>query len=428
MTVSHYGRSALRFCATVAALSGCGGLQPRIGAPGAIQQSPGIAAPESGAAARTVRPHRIVPASTYEVLYRFRGPRHHHGAIPDASLINVKGTLYGTTLEGGANGVGTVFSITATGKEQVLHSFGGGSDDAHPGATLINVNGTLYGTTSSGFYGTGCRADCGTVFSVTTDGTEKVLYTFAGGSDGAGPTGNLINVNGVLYGTTFEGGANDNGTVFSITTTGTEKVLHRFSGGSDGANPQAGLINVNGTLYGTTASGGSGCTGYGCGTVFSVTTDGTEKVLYSFGGGSDGENPEAGLINVKGTLYGTTQNGGGSFGYRTVFSVTPTGTEKVLYGFRGGPDGAYPHAGLINVKGALYSTTREDGANGYGTIFSVTTTGAEKVLYSFGGGSDGDNPEAGLINVKGTLYGTTPTGGDDGCHHFGCGTVFALTL
>jgi uncharacterized repeat protein (TIGR03803 family) len=118
-------------------------------------------------------------------------------------------------------------------------------------------------------------------------GKEKVVYSFGNGSgDGTLPGGNLINVNGTLYGTTFYGGADSAGTVFKITTSGTEKLLYSFKGGpNDGAYPAAGLINVNGTLYGTTSLGGaSTCIGYGCGTVFAITTSGKEAVLYSFKG------------------------------------------------------------------------------------------------------------------------------------------------
>ena len=120
-------------------------------------------------------------------------------------------------------------------------------------------------------------------------------------------------------------------------------MLYAFKGGSDGANPLAGLINVNGTLYGTTAQGGdSGCryTGYppGCGTVFSVTTSGQETVLYRFTGfRGDGAAPIGGLLAVKGVLYGTADAGGSCFssagGCGTVFSITPRGVEKVLYKF-----------------------------------------------------------------------------------------------
>jgi uncharacterized repeat protein (TIGR03803 family) len=148
------------------------------------------------------------------------------------------------------------------------------------------------------------------VYSIGTDGTEKVLYSFGGGSDGAYPAEGLTDVYGTLYGTTDEGGTSDKGTVYSISTDGTEKVLHSFGGGSDGDGPFAGLIDVNGTLYGTTFLGGDhGCYQSGCGTVYSISTDGTEKVLYRFDG-YDGAQPEARLLHHNGTLYGTTSTGG----------------------------------------------------------------------------------------------------------------------
>jgi uncharacterized repeat protein (TIGR03803 family) len=198
------------------------------------------------------------------------------------------------------------------------------------------------------------------------------------------------------------------------------ELLYSFKGSSgDGAGPGASLINVRGTLYGTTSAGGA----YDDGTVYSITRSGTETVLYSFKGGSgDGERPYAGLINAKGRLYSTTHLGGAnSFG--TIFSITPTGTESVLYSFKGGSgDGEYPYAGLINVKGSLYGTTIEGGANGVGTVFSTTRSGTETVLHSFGGSGDGQYPYyGGLINVHGELYGTTYSGGANGD-----GTVFSL--
>ena len=291
----------MRFAATVALLSGCGGLQPPMGAPDAMQKA-GIAAPESAAIARASG-HRIIPASSYEVLHRFDG---RDGSHPTAGLINVNAMLYGTASSPG----GVVYSISTTGKETVLHRFHG-FDGARPYASLINVNGTLYGTT----YGGGTNGE-GSVFSITTTGTEKVLYSFGGGSDGKNPAARFINVNGSLYGTTYWGGSGSCtggcGTVFSITTSGIEKLLHTFGGGSDGSHPVAGLTNVKGTLYGTTLYGGSnGCiNSQSCGTVFSITTTGKEKVLYSFAGGTDGAAPAGQLINVNGTLFGTTYSGG----------------------------------------------------------------------------------------------------------------------
>jgi uncharacterized repeat protein (TIGR03803 family) len=308
----------------------------------------------------------------YKVLYSFAGGPG-DGANPYASLINVKGTLYGTTELGGANNsYGTVFSITTSGSETVLYSFKGGYGDGEiPQAGLNNVAGTLYGTTEGG--GSLCnRGGCGTVFSITRSGTETVLHNFGpyGYGDGANPYAGLLNVKGTLYGTTWDGGAGG-GTVFSITPSGTETVLHSFKGGSgDGAGPWANLINVKGTLYGTTEQGGANSLG----TLFSITPSGSETVLHSFKGGSgDGKYPYASLINVKGTLYGTTVKGGAycrpSSGCGTVFSITPSGTETVLQSFGGTGDGENPFAELINVKGTLYGTTALGGTNGDGTVF-----------------------------------------------------------
>ena len=214
----------------------------------------------------------------------------------------------------------------------MLHSFAGSPDGSLPYANLINVKGILYGTTWGG--GAGCKGSggCGTVYSIRTNGMEKVLYSFAGGSEGSNPNAALINVNGTLYGTTdaspqcYSGGGHC-GTVFSVSKGGVEKVLHHFGRGSDGRGPVAGLIYVKGVSYGTTLRGGSTGCGFGCGTVYGVTATGTEKVLHRFSGGADGWLPQAGLINVNGTLYGTTGFGGnsgcGSGSCGTVFALTP---------------------------------------------------------------------------------------------------------
>jgi uncharacterized repeat protein (TIGR03803 family) len=282
-------------------------------------------------------------------------------------------------------------------------------------ARLTDVRGTLYGTTQSGGAGTGI-CGCGTVFKLNPKTTVyRVVYSFPMGG-GEFPLGGLTNFIGTLYGTTQRGGTDGNGTVFSINPmTGAEAGLYSFqNNSSDGANPQAGLINVKGTLYGTTyAGGGTGCAfSQGCGTVFSINpTTGDEAVVHSFqNDGTDGFSPYAGLINVKGMLYGTTYDGGGTgcvnnLGCGTVFSINPTtGAEAVVHSFQGFPtDGNEPAAGLIEVKGTLYGTTSAGGANGYGTVFSINTaTGVEKLVYSFqNDGADGYFPQAGLINVDG---------------------------
>jgi uncharacterized repeat protein (TIGR03803 family) len=152
-----------------------------------------------------------------------------------------------------------------------------------------------------------------------------VLHRFLRAPDGRFPEANLVDVNGTLYGTTeFDDstcGPDQCGTVFSMTLAGREKVLHFFfGGGTDGAHPCAGLVDIKGTRYGTTSTGGT----YGSGTVFSLTTHGTENVLHSFGSATDGSNPLASLTYVDGTLYGTTRGGGRPHRHMgTVFAITP---------------------------------------------------------------------------------------------------------
>jgi uncharacterized repeat protein (TIGR03803 family) len=356
-----FNRCAFSICTAMILLAGCGafrqaqdGVQPPIAAPGMVPQS------FAGAPGRSLV-HR---AGMYRVLYSFAGGS--DGEAPLASLIDVHGTLYGTTYAGGAYGNGTVFSITPSGTEQVLYNFAGSPDGASPAASLVDVNGTLYGTTTEGG-----AYDGGTVFSITPAGTEQVLYSFKG-HDGYYPSASLISVNGTLYGTS-QGGGSGYGTVVRIRiSTGKGRVLHSFTGRPDGAYPAASLINVKGTLYGTTSGGGaSTCGGSGCGTVFSVSMAGAEHVVYSFSGPfRDGQNPVASLIEVSGALYGTTYAGGKN-DQGTVFCITRAGGERVLHTFSGG-SGWGPSASLIDVNGTLYGTTHIGGTYDRGTVFALS--------------------------------------------------------
>ena len=175
-------------------------------------------------------------SGTEKVLHNFGGRR--GGAWPGAGLVDVGGRLYGTTAAGGKRDWGTVFSITKGGKEKVLHSFSAGGDGRIPVASLIELQGKLYGTTSNGGANSSCYRGCGTVFSITPGGTEKVLHSFGYGTDGVDPQSSLIELKGKLYGTTLLGGAHNDGTVFSITPSGEEKVVHSFGGyPNDGAQP-----------------------------------------------------------------------------------------------------------------------------------------------------------------------------------------------
>jgi len=211
-------------------------------------------------------------------------------------------------------------------------------------------------------------------------------------------------------------------------------VLHNFTGyPSDGRNPYAALVrDTVGNLYGTTDAGGSGGTS-GYGTVFSVDSSGTETVLYNFCSVSrcaDGAYPDAALVrNTAGNLYGTTY-GGGYSADGTVFKLSKTGTETVLYSFDGGLDGCYPNGGLLRDKaGNLYGTTSECGAYAYGTVFKLSKTGKKTVLHRFHGGSDGAYPASTslVMDADGNLYGVTEYGGGIGCDGYGCGTVYRLS-
>jgi|HubBroStandDraft_1064217.scaffolds.fasta_scaffold00008_102 hypothetical protein len=372
-------------------------------------------------------------------------------------------------------------------REKVLHNFQGTPDGANPNSHLVaGEAGHFYGTTAGG--GTGINCDfayndivaCGTVFELippTTPGgspTERVIYSFEGGSDGSSPLGALIvDGKGNLYGTTAFGGGSTNcttgiqgyypgcGTVFRLSppsTSGgewTESILHVFQAGEDGGEPWGGLIvDAKGNLYGTTSTGGSGyCEGYPghCGTAFELSPPSdeggpwTETILYGFGASdSDGETPLSTLIfDRKGNLYGTTNAGGTGACSEyscpgTVFRLTPPAVkgnpwmETVLFNFsQDAAGGLFPGASLIFDKsGKLYGTTEGGGSGacgpleyyfyGCGTIFSLSPPASAgswtlTTLYSFTGGSDGGYPQSGLVfDDKGNLYGTAPRGGGQG--------------
>jgi uncharacterized repeat protein (TIGR03803 family) len=337
---------------------------------------------------------------------------------------------------GGFMGAGTVFKVASSGVETLLYAFGtsGNSDGATPVAGLIQGgDGNFYGTTKSGgAYG------YGTVFKITPAGVETVLYSFFGGLDGIGPSGGLIQgSDGNFYGTTYEGGQCQVGVVFRVTPTGVETVLYSFTGGAtgscehttDGANPNSSLIlGTDGNFYGTTAVGGIGSGGFG--TVFKVTRGGVETVLYAFSWGSDGGYPAGGLIQASdGSFYGTTSSGG-AYDDGTVYKITLAGIESVLHSFAGiggtcdCGDGSLPVGLMQGSDGNLYGTTMHGGASGFGTVFKITSSGVESVLYSFGaaGSTDAAIPGAGLIQASdGNFYGTTTFGGADNV-----GTVFEL--
>ena len=378
-----------------------------------------------------------LPAQTFTTLHSFDGTDGEHAISTLVQAAN--GNLYGTTVDGGANGSGTVFKITPSGTLAMLYSFcsqSGCADGQYPAAGLVQAtNGYLYGTTDSG----GALGFGGTVFRITPSGTLTTIHSFcsqSGCTDGANPDAALVQAtNGNLYGTTTAGGVNGSGTVFMMTPSGSLTTLYSFCSQSDcpdGSFPNAALLQAtDGNFYGTTFVGGV----EGEGTVFKITPSGTLTTLYSFCSQgypscTDGSNPYAGLVQAtNGYLYGTTVTGG-DLGAGTVFRITPGGTLTTLYSFcsqSGCTDGYNPYAGLVQATdGSFYGTTYGYGADAGGTVFKITPSGMLTTLYSFcsqSGCRDGSVSHGLVQDTDGNFYGTTYAGGA-----YGDGTVFSLSV
>jgi uncharacterized repeat protein (TIGR03803 family) len=382
--------------------------------------------------------YKLDAAGRYVVLYSFTGGA--DGGVPHAGVIrDAAGNFYGTTSAGGQQaiegGSGVVYMLDTAGHETVLYAFCSlypCTDGADPYAGVIRDSaGNLYGTTRSG--GT---AGCGVVYKLDTTGHYAVLYNFTGGPDGAMPQGGVIrDATGNLFGTTMAGGSYSGscylqgcGVVFKLDTLGHQTVLHSFTGGADGSTPYASLTGdtlLN--LYGTTALGGA----VGAGVVFKLDASGQQTVLYSFPGGNDGNDPEAGVTGCGSTanLYGTTYRGG-VWNAGVVYRLDATRHETVLYNFAGGADGGNPAASVIcDAAGNLYGTTTAGGTANVGVIFKLDAAGQQTVLYNFTGGADGGQPSGNLVrDADGNLYGTTSAGGNMICvnEEGGCGVVYKL--
>jgi uncharacterized repeat protein (TIGR03803 family) len=278
---------------------------------------------------------------------------------------------------------------------------------------------------------------------------ERVLHSFGSGpDDGSTPVAGLIfDAAGNLYSTTSGGGTYGPGTVFELTPAGTETVLYSFGAFGDGVSPYAGLIfDAAGNLYGTTYGGGAyQCSlGAGCGTVFELSPNGTggwtETVLHSFGNGTDGAIPSAGLIfDAAGNLYGTTAYGGDYGGYNgdgTVFELSPNGsggwTETVLHNFHyNGTDGVSPYAGLIfDAAGNLYGTTREGGTSSYGTVFEITPVAVAEqfVPLSQPCRAVDTRPPTGNGPISGGTFRNFPISGEGGCATLPNAAVYSMNV
>jgi uncharacterized repeat protein (TIGR03803 family) len=369
-------------------------------------------------------------ASTTRVIYSLGGDQ--DGEYTDTDLVlDSAGNIYGTSVQGGDFGSGTVFEVTPSGQHTVLYSFRGGQDGGEPykGVTL-DAQGNLYGTAVTGGRGN-CEGGCGVVYKLTRTSTgwrQSVVYYFSGGNDGSGPgSGVTIDASGNIYGMTPTGGTNGLGVVFEVAANPSGivryKVIHTFTGGDDGATGSAGrLLIQNGRLYGVATAGGA----YGAGAAFELTPtpmgEWSLKSLYSFRGQPDAGFPYGGLISdARGNLYGTTYyDGANDLGAVYELIPTPSGQwlEKVLYSFRGGADGSASIGNLVVDRfGNLYGTTSEGGAGcSCGVIFKLAPVGAagwvESIAYRFQGAPDGAFAYNGMTaDQTGSFYGATVHGG-----------------
>jgi len=375
-----------------------------------------------------------------KVVYSFTGGI--DGANPATNLtFDSAGNAYGTTAAGGDSGFGTVFKLSPNPDggwtESVLYSFSGFSDGLSPhGGVIFDDAGNLYGTTVAGGDGGICAGDgCGVVFQLAPnpDGswTQSVIYNFTGGDDGFGPGNGLVRFakSGALFGATPDGGANGVGVVYELKQNQNGKwrfkVLHTFTGGQDGAVGSLGslLLDAEGNVYGIAELGGV----YGAGVVYRLRQrhDGTWKfrTLYAFKGLPDAGFPYGGLTSDEaGNLYGTTYYGGANgvgSAYKLTQHANDMWSERVIYSFKGGKDGASTTTTLVfDGAGNLRGTTSEGGDAGCscGVIFELTPSGngmwKESVSHRFRSVPDGAYSYYGMTyDAAGKLYGTTAAGG-----------------
>jgi uncharacterized repeat protein (TIGR03803 family) len=360
---------------------------------------------------------------TERTLYKF-GVGLLDGLNPRSPVtFDSAGNLYGTTTLGGRDERGVVYEISPSSNgwsEKTIYSFG--PFYPYDAALVFGGDGNLYSIAGGG--GTYNR---GVVYELTPnaggDWSAKVIHNFGAGSDGQYPGAGLIaDSAGNFYGTTYYGGSANYGCVFELSPVAgglwKERILHSFLG-DDGAYPQSALtFDSAGNLYGTTYQGGANQIGV----VFELepSDDGWhEKVAYSFQGGNDGSRPFSNVtFDGSGNLYGTTEEGG-TVNLGTVFQLSPLGNgwaESVIHSFTG-TDGEYPVEGLILVGGVLYGVT-PGGPNTGGTIYTLTQSAGgewtETIIYNFSGTSGGGDSSGLTADSSGNLYGANPFWRGDG--------------
>ena len=348
---------------------------------------------------------------TYTNLVSMDNTSSPYGFFPTGDLLQVGGKLYGMTLEGGTIGDGVLFSYTIVGNTYTdLENFDNNTapKGAYPYSDVINVSGILYGMTEDG----GANND-GVIFSYNIGtSTYTDLYDFNGGTGGKYPKGSLVAIGNVLYGMTYVGGTNSIGNIFSYNIgTNTYANLYNFTSAT-GQNPYGSLTVDGSILYGMTEAGGTSNEGviFSFNPIGNIYTD-----LVNFNGASipKGSNPQFGFLTLYNSiLYGMTE-GGGANGDGVIFSYNPSLTTYTdLYDFSGGTGGQYPFGSLLLSGNTFFGMTRTGGTASAGNIFSFDiSTSTYTNLYSFTGGINGATPYSSLTLSGDLLYGMTEQGG-----------------
>ena len=369
-------------------------------------------------------------AQTYTVLHDFTGGL--DGSSPHQLIQGSDGNFYGTARFGGANDLGNVFEMDPSGVLTVLYSFTGEADGCAPqGPVFRDSNGDLYGTTNQ-CADPKCR--CGAFFKLDTNKILTVLHTFTRGSDGNGadgefPSNNIVSVNGELYGTTEEGGSNRSGVLYKITKAGHYTVLQNFVGRGTGSQEDL-TRDPSGNIYGEAS-----------GSIFELDTAGKFSTIYSFTGGvNDGGGPVGRLIlDAAGTITGAAAYTPAPNPCGLIFRLESNGTVKALHHFggAGGVSGCGPETGLVDMGGTIYGTTADGGdltcANGNvncGVLFQISKTGVYSVVHTFTGLDGGQIQDELTKGNDGSVYGVSKVGGTGPCEEnypFGCGVIFKYT-
>jgi len=358
----------------------------------------------------------------YRVVHHFSGP---DGANPQAGLILAgDGEAYGTANAGGEHGKGVIYHLTRDHRVKVLHSFAGGANDGASPSTysLVDADGALYGSTFDGG-----ENEFGVAFRLDSASGFTMLHRF-GIQDCT--SGELMHASdGNFYGAGGWGGRYFNGTVFRMDKAGNTTVLWDFGEElDDPQDPCSGLIEAtDGRLYGTTYDGGTDGNG---GTVYTLLKDGTDRrVLHSFVNGDEKGRHclDTVMQAADGNLYGVSLDGGPYYWGGAVFRLGLDGAFEVVHTFGGDGDGYYPHSPLLEIRpGVFVGTTHFGGKAGGGVVYQVHADGRYRVLHHFGGDvhgtPDGRAPMDALQMIApGHVLGICPEGGA-----FDLGTLWVL--